>query len=82
MDKIIPLIDANLVTPKARAKHGLLFNKPASEAGLLNKISCLAQPLGVTKIITCQRYYLGHTLLCYLSQTYMFNKPTTGLLNI
>jgi len=23
----------------------------------------------------CHRYHFGHTLLCYLSQTYMFNKP-------
>jgi hypothetical protein len=26
----------NLVTPKAGAKHELLFNKPASEVGSLN----------------------------------------------
>jgi hypothetical protein len=26
----------NLVTPKAQAKHELLFNKPASEVGLLH----------------------------------------------
>jgi len=32
-----PMIVMNLVTPKVRAKHELLFNKPASEAVLLNK---------------------------------------------
>jgi hypothetical protein len=32
----------NLVTPIVGAKHELLFNKLASEAGLLNKSSCLA----------------------------------------
>jgi hypothetical protein len=38
----------NLVTPKAGAKHKLLFNKLASEAGLLSKCSCLARALGMT----------------------------------
>jgi hypothetical protein len=40
-----------LVTSKAGAKHEHLFNVPASEAGLLNEISCLALALGVTKFI-------------------------------
>ncbi len=45
-----------LVTPKAEAKHELLFNKVLilagkSETGLLNKSSCLAPALGVTKFI-------------------------------
>ncbi len=26
----------------------------------------------------CHRYDFGHTLLCYLSWTWMFNKPTSG----
>ncbi len=30
--KVISLIFVNLVTPKSRAKHELLFNKPATEA--------------------------------------------------
>ncbi len=34
--KIISLIFANLVTPIILAQHNLLFNKPASEVGLLN----------------------------------------------
>jgi len=38
-----------LVTPKAGAKHELLFNNMASEANLMNKSSCLARDLGVTK---------------------------------
>ncbi len=33
--KSIPLAITNLVTPKAGAKHELLFNKAASMAGLL-----------------------------------------------
>jgi hypothetical protein len=43
-----------LLKPKVGAKHELLFNKPvsASEASLLNKSSCLAAALGVTKLIT------------------------------
>jgi hypothetical protein len=28
-----------------------MFNKPTSEAGLLNKSSCLAAALGVTKFV-------------------------------
>jgi hypothetical protein len=34
--KFIAMNVENLVTPKAGAKHELLFNKRASEAGLLN----------------------------------------------
>jgi hypothetical protein len=48
----IALIDMNLVTPKAGAKHELLFNKPVSWAGLLHKSSCLAAALGVHKLRT------------------------------
>jgi hypothetical protein len=49
-----------LVTPKAGAKHELLFNKPvsASEASLLYKSSCLAAALGVTKFITITAMFL------------------------
>jgi hypothetical protein len=49
--EIIPVTGINLVAPKAGAKHELLFNKLASEAGLLNKSSHLAAALGVTKLI-------------------------------
>jgi hypothetical protein len=45
------MIVMNLVTPKVGAKCELLFNKPTSEAGLLNKSSCLAPALGVTKFL-------------------------------
>ncbi len=40
----------NSVTPKGTAKHDLLFNGVASEAGLLNKCSCLARALGVANL--------------------------------
>ncbi len=53
----------NLVTPKVRAKYELLFNKLASEAGLLNKCSCLARALGVTKFIIVSDMILV-TLCC------------------
>jgi len=49
--KIIHVTIMNLVTPKAQAKHDHLFIKPASEARLLNKSSCLTPSLGVTKFI-------------------------------
>jgi hypothetical protein len=42
----------NLVTPKAGGKHETLFDKPATEVGSLNKSSCLAAALGVTKFIS------------------------------
>ncbi len=44
-------------------------------AGSLNKSSCLAPTLGATKFIK-MRDDFGNTLLCYLSPTQMFNKPT------
>jgi hypothetical protein len=61
----------NWVTLYAGAKHELLFNKSvvgllniqeASEAGLLNKSSCSAAALGVSKFINV-RYDFGHNLL-------------------
>jgi hypothetical protein len=46
----------------------------ASESGLLNKSLRLATAVGVTKFVS-QCFRSGHTLLCYLSLTWMFNKP-------
>jgi hypothetical protein len=53
----------NLVTPKVGAKHELLINKPASEAGMLTKSSCLGRALGVTKFINMRDMILV-TLCC------------------
>ncbi len=53
----------NLVKPKVGAKHELLINKPTSEAGLLNRGSCLARALGVTKFIN-KRDMILVTLCC------------------
>ncbi len=53
----------NLVTPKAGAKRELLFDRPASEASLLDKSSCLAQALGVTTFIDMRDMTLV-TLCC------------------
>ncbi len=69
------LIVINLVIPKAGAKHELLFNK--SEAILLNSTSCLAPALGVIKFMIVKEMIFGHTLLCYISPTKIFNKPTS-----
>jgi hypothetical protein len=44
------MVVINLITPKVGAEHELLLNKLASVQGLLNKSSCLASALGVTKI--------------------------------
>ncbi len=41
----------NVVTPKAGAKHELLFIEQEPEASLLNKSSLLAAALGVAKFI-------------------------------
>jgi hypothetical protein len=46
------MIVISLVTLKEAAKLQLVFKKPASGAGLLNKSSHLAAALGVTKFIT------------------------------
>ncbi len=54
-----------------------MFNQPTSviEAGYLNKGSyCLS--FRRDQIYEYERYDFGHTLLCYLSLTYMFHKPT------
>jgi hypothetical protein len=59
----------NLVTPKAGAKHEVLFNEPASEHGLLNKGLMLSSSFRCDQIYRYEIYNFGHTLLCYLSQT-------------
>jgi len=58
----------NYVTPKARANHEHLFNKlaSASEVGLLNKSSCLAPALGMTKFINVTNMIL--VKLCCATQ--------------
>jgi len=33
------------------------------------------------QIYNCQRYDFGHTWLCYLSRTWVFNEPKFGSLN-
>jgi hypothetical protein len=53
----------NLCPPKAAAKWVLLFNKLASEPGLLNKGSYLARALGVTKFMN-ERDIILVTLCC------------------
>ncbi len=63
MTSIMSLASVNSVTPKAQAKHEHLFNKQAYEAGLLNKRSCLASALGVTKF-TNVRDVIFVTLRC------------------
>jgi hypothetical protein len=51
--EFVEMIAMNMVTPKEAANTSIyLFNKPASEASLLNKSTSLAAALGVTKYIT------------------------------
>jgi len=61
----------NMVTPKAEAKHELLFNKPASDsqARLLLKCFCYSE------VFWCDQFHsnycneFAHTLLCCSSPT-------------
>jgi hypothetical protein len=55
----------NLVIPKAGARHEHLFNKPSSEATLLNKGSCLSFSIRCDLFLSNQWYSLTQ-FLCYL----------------
>jgi hypothetical protein len=70
----------DLVTPKAGAKSELL------SSGSLNKMVILTHSFKCDQMYTYGGFNYGHTLLCCLSKTYMFNKPTSeargGLLYI
>jgi hypothetical protein len=50
-----------------------LCHKP--EAGLLNIRHMLSLSFRCDQIYKNEIYNFGHTLLCYLSQTLMFNEP-------
>jgi hypothetical protein len=54
-----------------------MFNQPASEAGLLNKRLMLCSSFRCDQTYNYEIYHFGHTLLCYLSQTWMFNEPAS-----
>ncbi len=58
-----------------------MFNKPASEASLLNKRLMLSSSFRYYQIYKYEIYDFGDTLLCYLSWTQMFHKPASGSLN-
>ncbi len=49
-------------------------------AGLLNKRLMLSSSFRCDQIYKYEIYNFGHTLLCYLSPTLMFNELTTGLI--
>ncbi len=68
MTKFVAMIFVILNTHKAGAKHDILINTLASEANLLNKSSCLAPVVGVTKFIIVTAMILV-TLLSILSTT-------------
>jgi hypothetical protein len=46
---------------------------------LLNKSSCLAEALSVTKFISITNYEFCHSVLSFLCPTWMFNEPNSGL---
>ncbi len=58
-------------------KSDLDVQQTPYEAGLLNKSSNLAPALGLTKFVIHIDIILGRTLLCYLSRTWMSNKPAS-----
>jgi hypothetical protein len=72
----------NMVTPKVGAKHELLFNELAygqaleSSGRFIEKKLMLSSSFRCYQIHNCHRHDLGYTLLCYLSLTLTFNKPT------
>jgi len=51
-----------------------MFNKLASEASLLKKRLMLSSSFRCDQIYKYEIYNFGHTLLCCLSRTYLFNK--------
>ncbi len=79
MTKYIAMIVVNLVTPKATAKQELLFNKLASglRGQFVEQKLMLSSSFRRDQIYKYERYDFGHTVLCYLSQTWMFNKLTS-----
>ncbi len=58
------------------AQPHVLWERP--EAGLLNKRLMLSSNFRCDQIQKYEIYDFGHTLLCYLSRTQMFNKPASG----
>jgi hypothetical protein len=79
---ILSLILVNLVTPEAGTKPVFLFNK----LRLVCWTQFVKQKLMHSSNFRCylshnyQRYYLGHTLLRYLSLTWTLSKPTSEML--
>ncbi len=61
MTRFIGMAVMNLVTPKAAAKHELLFNKPASVAGSLNKRLMLSSSFRCDQIFKYEIYNLYNT---------------------
>ncbi len=79
MTKYIAMIVVNLVRPKTAAKQELLFNKLASglRGQFVEQKLMLSSSFRRDQIYKDERYDFGHTLLCYLSRTFMFNKSTS-----
>jgi hypothetical protein len=63
-----------------------MFNQSTSEArgGFVEQKLMLSSNLRCDQIYEYEMHDFGHTLLCYLSQTFMFNKPASeaGLKNV
>jgi hypothetical protein len=77
------MILINLVMPNARAKHEFLFNEQASRhrGRFVEQKPMLSASFRYDQIYICHRYNFGHTLLCCLSRTYLFNKHATDVQN-
>ncbi len=59
---------SRLIGPSVRFEENSVANM-APKVGLLNKSSCLAAALGVSKFIIVKAMNSGHTLLRHLSRT-------------
>jgi len=66
-----------LATPEAWAEHELLFSKPPFRGRFVEQKLMPSSSFRCYQIHNCHRYDFGHTLLCHLSRTWMFNKPTS-----
>ncbi len=64
-----------LVTPKAGAKDELFST---NRLQFVEQMFMLSSSVGCDPNFKYERCDFGHTLLCYLSLSNMFHKPTSG----
>ncbi len=77
--KFIMLSTMNLVTLCLLFKSNLKVQQTnlMSRGWFIEQKFMLSSSFRCSPIHNCHKYDFGHTLLCYLSRTQMFNKPTS-----